>query len=58
MNAGPRHVFVPDHELPADIGGRRFGACCALPEDNRAHSPPDRPPDDRSNHILGEHQND
>lgn len=52
------HIFVPDLELATDLGGRRYGACCALPEDNRAHAPPERPPNDRSHRILGEHEDD
>lgn len=52
------HVFIADPELCTDTNGRRFGRCCPLPEDNQCHHLPDRPPDDRSERWLGEHDRD
>jgi hypothetical protein len=48
------HVFVADPELCTDPAGRRFGRCCPLPEDNQCHRVAERPPDDRSDDVLGE----
>lgn len=58
MSPTRTHVFIADPDIPADLAGRRWGACCPLPDDNQVHAPPGRPPDDRSDHITGDHHND
>lgn len=51
------HLFRADPALRRDWSGQAYCADCGLPKANQVHvPPPDRPPEDVSERIVGEHE--